>query len=589
MSKTKIFSGVLCLSLLLSGCSKNSDIGKTDSTASSSDPSTVSSIDSSTVSSINSSAASSSVPIVEPPPAPDASENRPTNPVTSKAFLANNNIRTEGNGLSAVGNTLTISEDGVYEISGTLTDGQIIIDAPQTAAVELVLSGVNISSSKNAAIYCKKCDNFVITLAENTENFLSDAKNYTYDDAEKQEPNAALFSKTDMNIGGNGRLTVNANSKHGINSKDGLVIEGGEFVINSVSDAIRGKDSLVILNGKFDLIAGGDGLKASSSDGAEFGYVRISDGEYTIKACGDAIQAETALTVSGGSFDITTEGTSSSGSDSQKGLKAGTLLTVENGTFNMICSDDAIHSNAYADINGGSFYIETGDDGIHADNILRINGGDINIPVCYEGFEGTVIEINGGRSFINSRNDSLSAAAGTPEAEAWSGGRGANPYVYAVINGGELEAVSGGDTVDSNGNIYVKGGTLRLSAPPRPSYEGALFCNGDVTISGGNVATVGNLGVGLYGDEQPILWISHVEEQTKGSLLSLRDQSGSVLLELTAQTNFIQSAFTSDEMKIGNTYTLYIDDKKIIDVTLADVITKTGDDGGRFTGGYSRG
>ena len=567
MRKTKMLIGVLCLSLLLSGCSENSDIGETNSNASN--------------------AASSTVSIIEPHPAPDASENRPTSPVTAKALLSDDNIRTEGNGLSAVRSTLTISEDGVYEISGTLSDGQIIIDAPKTAAVELVLSDVNISSSKNAAIYCKNCDSFLITLAENTDNFLSDAKNYTYDDADKQEPNAALFSKTDMNIGGRGRLTVSANFKHGINSKDNLVIENGEFVINSVSDAIRGKDSLVILNGKFDLNAGGDGLKASSSDEAEFGYVLISDGEYTIKACGDAIQAETALTVSDGTFDITTEGMSSSGSDSQKGLKAGTLLTVENGTFNMICSDDGIHSNAYAEINGGSFYVETADDGIHADNVLSINGGDINIPVCYEGFEGTVIEVNGGKSFINSRNDSLSAAAGTPEAEAWSG-REANPYVYAVINGGELEAVSGGDTVDSNGNIYVKGGTLRLSAPPRPSYEGALFCNGDVTISGGNVATVGNLGVGLYGAEQPILWISHVEEQTKGSLLSLRDQSGGTLLEITAQTNFIQSAFTSDELNIGSTYTLYIDDKKIIDVTLDDVITKIGDDGGIFTGGYSR-
>ena len=102
------------------------------------------------------------------------------------------------------------------------------------------------------------------------------------------------------------------------------------------------------------------------------------------------------------------------------------------------------------------------------------------------------------------------------------------------------------------------------------------------------MATVGNLGVGLYGEEQPILWISHVEEHSKGSLLSLRHQSGGTLLEITAQTNFIQSAFTSDELNIGSTYTLYIDDKKIIDVTLDDVITKIGDDGGIFTGGYSR-
>ena len=167
--------------------------------------------------------------------------------------------------------------------------------------------------------------------------------------------------------------------------------------------------------------------------------MQISDGKYTIRTRGDAIQAETTLTISGGVFDIITEGTPSGESDSQKGLKAGTLLMIENGTFNMNCRDNGIHSNANADINGGSFYIETEDDGIHADNVLRINGGDINIPICYEGFEGTVIEVNGGKSFIEPRNDSLSAAAGTSEAKAWVGGRDGNPYVYAVINGGELE------------------------------------------------------------------------------------------------------------------------------------------------------
>lgn len=576
MRITKIFVGVLCLSLLFSGCSKSGD--------------TLESIDTSGSSEIsgNSSTASSTDLIATPPPAPNASANRPTRPVTATAVLADGNIKTEGDGLNTDGNTLTISADGVYEVSGTLTDGQIIIDAPKTATVELVLSGVDISGGKNAAIYCKSCDDFVITLAENTENVLIDAENFAYDNIDKQEPNAVLFSKTDMNIGGSGRLTINANFKHGISSKDDLVIEGGEFVINSEADAIRGKDSLVILNGRFKLNAGGDGLQASSTEGAEFGYLQISDGEYTIRACGDAIQAETALTISGGAFDITTEGAPLGESDSQKGIKAGTFLTIEDGTFNMICHDDGIHSNMNADINGGSFYIETDDDGIHADNVLRINGGNINIPVCYEGFEGTVIEVNGGKSFIESRDDSLSATAGTPEAKAWTGGREGNPYVYAVINGGELEAVSGGDTVDSNGNIYVKGGTLRLSSPPRPNYEGSLFCNGDVTISGGNVAAVGNLGVGLYGVEQPILWISHVEEHTKGSVISLRDRSGNTLLELTTRANFIQSSFTSDELKTGETYIFYIDDEKIIDVTLTELITKIGDDGGAFTGGYDR-
>ena len=588
MRKVRIFAVVLCFMLLSTGCVGRDDTpdgikisGSVADTQGGSDKLDVAD----TKDGPEYGGGNSGAPNIAPP---EAFTDRPTRPVTAMVTLADGQIKIEGTGASANGSTLTIFEDGVYEVSGTLSDGQIIIDASKKATVELVLSGVNISSSVNSAIYCKNCDNLIITLAENTQNVLSDAESYIYDDIAKQEPNAAVFSKADLNIGGSGSLTVNANFNHGISSKDSLVIEGGRFTIHSVADAIRGKDSLVILNGIFELDAGNDGLKSSGNDGAEFGYVQIMDGEYTIRTRGDAIQAETALTISGGAFDITTEGTPAKDSDSQKGLKAGTFLKVEKGTFRIISKDDAVHSNLDAEINGGTFYIETGDDGIHADRNLYINGGEIEIPVCYEGFEGTVIEVNGGKSFIVSRDDAVSAAAGVPEAQV-AAERNGNPNVYAVFNGGEFEAVSGGDTVDSNGNIYVNGGTLCLSAPPRPSYEGGLFCNGTVTISGGNVVQVGNLGVGLSVEEQPVLWVSHVKEQAEGSILSLQDQSGSTLLEITARKSFIQSVFTCAELQLGSTYSVCIDGEKIIEVTLTDMITTTGDDGGEFTGGYSRG
>lgn len=527
-------------------------------------------------------------PIIPPAPAPNASSERPSRPVSTTITLADNSIDIKGEGASANGSTLTISSDGVYEISGTLTDGQILIDAPKKAKVELVLSGINVASSKNAAIYCKNCDDLFITLTENTQNVISDSPNYTYDDVAKEEPNATLFSKTDLNIGGTGWLTVNASFKHGIYTKDDLVIEGGGFVVNAPSDAVRGKDSVNILDGRFEITSSGDGIKASSKDSAELGYVQITGGEYHIKATGDALQAETSLIISGGTFDITTEGTPAGTSSSQKGLKAGTLVSVADGNFTLKTRDDAVHSNVDVKIDGGKFYIETKDDGIHADRNLYINGGEIEIPVCYEGFEGTIIEINGGRSFINASNDAVSAAAGTPEAESWSG-RGGNPNVQAWIKGGELEACAGGDVVDSNGNIYVTGGTLRLSAPPYPDYEGSLLCNGDVTISGGNIAAVGCMGVNVYWDKQPVLWFSHAKEIAEGSTLSIRDANGRTLLELAVRNDAVQSVYTTPDFKVGETYSLFINGEKRFDVTLQEGMNALGDDGGKFTGGYGRG
>lgn len=568
-SAIKLLSVLLVLLLALSGCS-------------------VSNGGSATVSDTTVSKPSADESLMPPPSPPSASTQRPTRPITATITLADNDIVVNGSGASTNGDTLTIYEDGVYELSGTLSDGQIIIDAPKKAMVELVLSGINVTNSKNAAIYCKNCDDLFISLTENTQNIISDSQNYIYDDAVKEEPNAALFSKTDLNIGGTGVLIVNANFMHGIYTKDDLVIEGGKFRVNAVSDAIRGKDSITVLNGQFEITSGGDAFQATNAEDATLGYVQIMNGDFVIRSVGDAIQAETSLLISDGRFNITTEGTPAGSSSSQKGLKSGGLLTVQNGDFCIISEDDAVHSDADVKIEGGTFYIETNDDGVHADRNLYINGGEIRVSVCYEGFEGTVIKINGGKSYIKASNDAVSAAAGTPEAKAFDG-RGGNPHVQAWINGGELEASAGGDVVDSNGNIYVTGGKLRLSAPPYPDYEGSLLCNGDVTITGGNIAAVGCMGVNVYWDKQPILWFSHTNEIAEGSILSIRDANGNVLLELATQSDAVQSVYTTPDFRVGETYSLYIDGEKKLDVTLKDGMNAIGDDGGRFTGGYGRG
>ncbi len=507
---------------------------------------------------------------------------------TTSIHLSDDRIDITGHGARAQGNTLTITEDGVYELTGTLSNGQIVIDASKKATVELILSGVDITASENAAIYCKKADLLIITLTDGTQNTVKDASRFSFADKEKEEPNATIFSKCDLRIGGTGRLTVHASYRHGINTKDDLVIDGGEFVLDTAVDALRGSDSINVKAGNFQIVAGGDGFKSSKSDDDSKGWVLLEDGSYQMNVSGDAVQAETDLTISGGSFTVTTEGKPAGGSDSQKGFKAGNLLTVNGGVFDLHTADDAFHADVDAVINDGVLTIETKDDGIHADRYLTINGGNIQIPVCYEGLEGTIITYNGGNTFIKASNDALSGAAGTPEAEAFSG-RGANPNVEVRINGGELEAVARGDVVDSNGNITVTGGTLRLSAPPWPDYEGSLLCNGDVTITGGTIASVGCMGVNVYWGEQPILWVSHSKELPSGTVLSLRDSTGNTITELTTLSDAVQSVFTSPALTAGETYTLFIDDAKQLDVTLGSGMNAIGDDGGSFTGGYSRG
>ena len=89
-----------------------------------------------------------------------------------------------------------------------------------------------------------------------------------YDEADSNEPNAAIYSKSDLAIGGTGSLTVNANYNHGIQSKDDLKITGGNLTVNAANDGLKGRDAVVVRDGVITITAGGVSFKAELNDGA---------------------------------------------------------------------------------------------------------------------------------------------------------------------------------------------------------------------------------------------------------------------------------------------------------------------------------
>ena len=128
-----------------------------------------------------------------------------------------------GAGATASGSVVTIGSAGTYSLSGSLTNGQVIVNTKDNAVVRLILNGVNIHSSVNAPIYVKKAEKVVLVLADNSTNVLTDAATYTYDVPADEEPSAAVFSKSDLTIYGNVSLDITGNFGDGIVSKDGLV------------------------------------------------------------------------------------------------------------------------------------------------------------------------------------------------------------------------------------------------------------------------------------------------------------------------------------------------------------------------------
>lgn len=358
--------------------------------------------------------------------------------------LNQSSIEVDGAGASVNGNVVTITNAGTYVLSGTLEDGQVIVDADKNDLVRLVLNGVTLSCSTNAPIYSKQADKTILILADGSQNTVQDATQYVYATGE-DEPDAAIFSKDSLSINGSGSLTVTGNFNNGIGTKDDLVITSGNFVVSAPNDALRGRDSISISGGNFQLDAQGDGIKSNNDTDTQKGWICLDGGTFQITSGNDAVQAETSLKITGGDYTITTAGGSENAaahvsndrigfgrqqnqtattettttsvdetvSDSYKALKASTTLEISGGTFQIDAEDDAIHSNGDVTIQGGNFNIATGDDGIHADSALVINDGTIFISTSYEGLEGATVDINGGDVRLTASDDGINSAGGS--------------------------------------------------------------------------------------------------------------------------------------------------------------------------------
>lgn len=431
---------------------------------------------------------------------------------------------------------ITISQEGVYLVTGTWEDGQIQVNAPDDAKVQLVLSGASITSSSSAAIYARNADKVFLTLAENTENTLTNGGEYVAID--ENNIDAVIFAKTDLTLNGSGSLTINAAAGHGVAAKDELTITQGSYTITAASHGLSAKDSLAVADGSFAITSGKDGIHVENTDDASLGIVYLAGGSFVINAEGDAISASGALQIDDGSYKLTTGGGSASvvmtssepsagrskrdesqtGADasaaatqagqatesqeelmngqesvSQKGIKAEGSFTLLGGTFTLDTADDGLHTGSDLLISGGEFEIRSGDDGIHSDGAVIIQNGCFNIPYCYEGIEGLSITIEDGDFQITSEDDGLNAAGGADSSGFGGFGRGgqdsfsSDSGIEVVINGGTFVVVSKGDCIDSNGALTINGGTLDLTC--NGSGNTALDADGSYTNNGGTVTT----------------------------------------------------------------------------------------------------
>lgn len=530
-----------------------------------------------------------------------------------------------GKGISANGSVVTITQAGSYSVSGSCNNGQIVIDCGKDDDVFLVLNGLSLTCTDGPAIICENADKLTITLNDNTVNTISDGTGYTQESGE--DTGAALFSRDTLIINGTGSLVVNGVYKDGIKSKDGLKLCGGNITVNSTEDGIIGKDYILAAAGTVTLNSGLDGLKSTNSTDSEKGYISITGGSYVITSGNDGIQAETKLIISDGEINITSGGgsatvehtaapmggdfgrgqrgdfftdgtagfdfsnmTNSDGnaSESMKGIKAGTSITISGGEITADCADDALHSNGNISVDGGKLVLSSGDDGMHSDTLITIKSGEICITDSYEGIEAPGIEIIDGTISLTAYDDGMNACSSTS-------GSGSSPYI--TISGGSITANANGDGIDSNGTISMSGGTLVVFGPTN-SGNGAIDYEQSFAMSGGTLIALGSRGMAQAPSTLSQPCLSVYSSVTADSTIEVRDPDGNVIISTITPKQCDSLIFSTTEFISGTEYSIYANDVLLTTVTATDGVSGGGasgsggagwkQDGGMKPGGFGR-
>lgn len=557
--------------------------------------------------------------------------------------FADGSAAIDGEGATAEGETVTISQAGTYILSGKATNGRIIVSADKTAEIKLIFNGVDITCADNAPLLVSKAKKVYIVLEDGTENVLTDGASYSLGE-DDSNTDGAIFSKADLTINGSGTLTVNANYKHGIVSKDDLVITDSNINVTSASTAMEGKDSVKISGGTFNISAGTNGIKSTNTEASDKGFISVSGGSFTLVANNDAFEAETVLSIQGGSFDITTGGgsanasmksdgtpnrnwqnnmgnggggpngmgrpddnrngtggeppamptadstdTTDSTSTSAKALKAGSEVNISGGEFKIDSADDSVHSNGNIVITGGNISVASGDNGMHANGNLTISDGTVDITKSYEGIEGSIVTIDGGTISVAASDDGINCAGGSDTGS--TDRMGADQFssqdgVELNINGGTVTIDAEGDGLDSNGNFTMTGGKVCVCGPTNGG-NGALDYNGTATVTGGTLIACGAVGMEEgFGDNSTQYSVLHDLGSTVSAneKLTITDSDGKEILSFTPTKTWQSVVFTSADLKEGETYTITAGSQS--ETVTIDGIVTSNSKGKNFGGGH---
>lgn len=411
-----------------------------------------------------------------------------------------NPIATDG--VTVSDGVITITKAGNYKLTGTY-EGQIKVEAADSDMIRLILNNATITNSTGAAINVVEADEVVIYTASGTTNTVSDGSSYS--DTASGSPDAAIYSKSDLTLAGEGTLKVEGKYEEGIHTSDGLVIASGTLEVSAANTGIKGKDYVDILDGTVTVTASQDGIKATNDSDGNRGWVRLSGGIVNISAGDDGFKAERVVEISGGTLNIT---------QANEGIEA-QYINILDGTVNVTSSDDGINA---------SYSTTTTTDSTTATSTNQSAQNRQNsAPQVPSGSAGQA----------SAGGQAPSGTMGQPQAGGGMGGGGTFEVVDATINisGGTVTVNANGDGIDSNGAATFSGGTLIVNGP-FTGGNASLDTNGDLLLNGTTV-TAANSGdmfeAPSTNSTSGYVKISNVSNLSSGTTVQVTDSSGNVV------------------------------------------------------------
>ncbi|MCR4920364.1 MAG: carbohydrate-binding domain-containing protein [Bacteroidaceae bacterium] len=266
-----------------------------------------------------------------------------------------------------------VTEEMEVELSGSSTNGSFTYNGAYKCKIHL--NGLNLTSTRGAAINIQNGKRIDLILKDGTTNTLVDAAN--------GEQKACLYCKGHLEISGGGNLNVTGNTRHAIGTNEYLLLKrttGKITITKAVGDAIHAGQYFQMNGGTLDISGmGGDGIQAEITNDATDemnGEVIIKGGSITMTVATvdtKGIKSDTNFTINGGTFNITA---SANGS---KGMSAGT---------NMFINEDDNPTNITIKATGSKYTDPVTKEssrcmGIRVVDDLTITAGTITVSTTY--------------------------------------------------------------------------------------------------------------------------------------------------------------------------------------------------------------